>query len=76
MRVKTLAEHEDLKKNKSKSGVSRFRQLVERAQFDARLAEDVARSEALPGDVLALLASIKRNLSTCLSKVESRKGAS
>lgn len=51
-------------------GRARFRQLVNRALFELRMAGDVARAEGFWQDVSALVEGSKRNLRTCLDRDE------
>jgi hypothetical protein len=61
------------RRQKDTSGVARFRVLVRRAQFDARLAAGVARHESLGDDLIVSLRSVYRELNACLKKLEGRK---
>jgi hypothetical protein len=50
-------------------GASRFRQLVDRALFELRLASDVARTEGFRPDVTAPVEASKKNLHLCLDRL-------
>jgi hypothetical protein len=56
--------------------LSRFRQLIERAAFELRLADDIARSIKLKAPALRPLRGARRHLSSCLSKFRAEMEAS
>lgn len=58
---------------KTSPGAARFRQLVERALFELRLAADVARAEGYGRDVTSPVEESKRNLRACLELLEGRR---
>jgi len=62
-----------MKKKKSTPGASRFRQLIERALFELRLAADVARAEGFDSETMALVEGSKRNLRACLARIEGKR---
>ena len=55
--------------------LSRFRQLVERAAFELRLADDIARSMKFDARITRPLFAARRHLSACLSKIKAEKEA-
>ncbi len=55
--------------------LSRLRQLVARASFELRLADDIARGMRLDTQTLRPLRAARRHLSACLSKVEAHREA-
>jgi hypothetical protein len=62
-----------MKRAKATPAAARFRQLVERALFELRLASDVARAEGFGPDVTASVEDAKRNLRACLARVEGER---
>jgi hypothetical protein len=60
---------------KASPGARRFRQLVDRAIFDLKLADDVARAEGLDEGLTGPVEKARRALMDCLGELRVRQAA-